>query len=78
MKTNTKNLLPSREGTANILLRKPMTQATNRGSFLIMLEPAAVRQKRKSASEKTGNCTHSLICMKSNIHVSDGKKMIGK
>ncbi len=54
MKIKTKNLLPSREGTANILLRKQLIQATNRGSFLILLEPAAVQQKRKSASEKTG------------------------
>lgn len=54
MKIKTKNLLPSWEGTANILLRKQLIQATNRGSFLILLEPAAVQQKRKSASEKTG------------------------
>lgn len=59
----TKDLPLLFKGAANILPRKQIIQATNHDYFLIMLEPAAARQKRKSASEKTGTVTNYTLAL---------------
>lgn len=52
-------------------MSKHLIQASNHGSLLVVLEPAAAQQKRKPAAVKTGDNTRwRLICCESIIGVT--------